>query len=80
MPGISCGIKGIYVPWILMEVDWKLCFKYSKNHVYLTLEYMICSIYVFFMYVYIGYSNKIENLNNDSRNWNKYESYFSNYE
>lgn len=20
MPGISCGIKGIYVPWILMEV------------------------------------------------------------
>lgn len=41
---------------------------------------MICSIYVFFMYVYIGYSNKIENLNNDSRNWNKYESYFSNYE
>lgn len=34
------------------------------------LEYMICSIYVFFnfLYVYIGYSNKIENLNNDSRN------------
>lgn len=41
---------------------------------------MIWSIYVYFMYVHIGYSNKIENLNNDSKNWNKYESYFSNYE
>lgn len=29
---------------------------------------MIWSIYVYFMYVHIGYSNKIENLNNDSKN------------